>query len=401
LWRKRKAEDLDWSRERKAAEAVPKASGGGGGGGGGGGAFSDEEEAPTEAESNKARAERIAAMEAQSGARSMTPGDSSNGSKGLPEDKVDDPYWKGEEDVDAPLPPEFATLVAGATHSACEAACRAGLELDPASVPLREKLQELRDAGHATDHDADKASGDPTSSESLKADGNAKFQNKRFKEAVVAYTKALSFDPCNHVLYSNRSACYAELGDEEAGKCLADAERCVALEPSFAKGYSRKGFALYQLGRYVEAEACAEAGLQLDSTVPVAKGLLDLHTKCKLETKESPEFQKQIHQLRLNKRRDAKMQQLLKTLNLGGMGGVQMFNGMNTDLLGGLLSGGAGAGAKNSVFALPLFCSDDNQSFAKTGSDKHTSHDSKDSLQTNVLCRRGHEWRWWRWHGRS
>ena len=74
----------------------------------------------------------------------------------------------------------------------------------------------------------------------------------------------------------------------------------------------------------------------------MAKGLLDLHTKCKLETVESPEFQKQIHQLRVNKRRDAKMQQLLSGLNMGGMGGVQMFNGMNTDLLGGLLGGGGG-----------------------------------------------------------
>jgi hypothetical protein len=83
-------------------------------------------------------------------------------------------------------------------------------------------------------------------------------------------------------------------------------------------------------GRYVEAEACAEAGLKLEGTVPVAKGLVDLLTKCQLETKESPEFQKQIHQLRVNKRRDAKMQQLLAGLNMGGMGGVQMFNGMNT-----------------------------------------------------------------------
>lgn len=367
-WEKRKAEDLNWKHERQATEAVKKATGSGGGAAG---AFSDEDEEPAEVESEKARAERIAAMEAESDARPITPGEPSDTSKGLSEEKrhkVDDPYWKEgeEEDPDAPLPPELATLVTAATRSACEAACRTGLALDPASVPLREKLQQLRDAGHATDHDADKASCDPTAAEPLKADGNAKFQNKNFKEAAVAYTNALSFDPCNHVLYSNRSACYAELGDEEADKCLADAERCVALEPSFAKGYSRKGFALYQLGRYVEAEACAEAGLKLEGTVPVAKGLLDLHTKCKLETKESPEFQKQIHQLRLNKRRDAKMQQLLKGLNLGGMGGVQMFNGMNTDLLGGLLGGGGGA--KRTPILMLRSPAGENRSFANTGS---------------------------------
>ena len=202
-WETRKAEDLKWKRERQATEAGKTATGGGS-------AFSDEEAEPAEVESEKARAERIAAMEAASDDRPMTPSEPSDGSKGLPEDQVDDPYWKKEdEDADAPLPPEIATLVTGATHSACEAACRAGLALDPASVPLREKLQQLRDAGHATDHDADKASCDPTLSESLKTDGNAKFQNKKFKDAAVAYTKALSFDPCNHVLYSNRSACSA------------------------------------------------------------------------------------------------------------------------------------------------------------------------------------------------
>ena len=43
-------------------------------------------------------------------------------SKGLPEDKIDDPYWKeeDEEDPDAPLPAELGTLVSAATHAACE-----------------------------------------------------------------------------------------------------------------------------------------------------------------------------------------------------------------------------------------------------------------------------------------
>lgn len=156
-------------------------------------------------------------------------------------------------------------------------------------------------------------------------------------------------DPFNHVLYSNRSACYAELGDDEATKALADGQRCVALNPEFQKGFSRLGFALYQLGRYAEAEKAAENGLAVKGTVPVAKGLLDLLEKCRLETKESLEFQKQIHLLRVNKRRDAKMQEVMKSLNLGGMGGgVQMFNGMGglggAGGLGSLLSGMGGGG---------------------------------------------------------
>jgi len=291
-WEERKAEDLKWKHERQATDAVKAATSGGGvaAAAAGAGAFSDEEEEPAEVESEKARTERIAAMEAELKAMPMTPRDDPAGAapagytditKGLneatapgyddslPDEKIDDPYWKEGDKDDAPLPAELGALVSAATHAACEAACRAGLALDPASVPLREALQKLRDAGHSTDVAADKSLCDPTAAESLKADGNAKFQAKNFKNAVVAYGQALAFDPCNHVLYSNRSACYAELGDDEANKCLADAERCVLLDPTFTKGYSRKGFALYQLGRYVEAEACAEAGLKLDGTVPV------------------------------------------------------------------------------------------------------------------------------------
>ena len=58
--------------------------------------------------------------------------------------------------------------------------------------------------------------------------------------------------------------------------------------------------------------------------------------------------------MRVNKRRDAKMQDLMKSLNLGGMGnafgpggGVQMFNGMGGGGMGGfgsLLSGMGGGG---------------------------------------------------------
>jgi hypothetical protein len=69
----------------------------------------------------------LAAMETEMETRPMTPGAdpaaaAADESKGLPEDKIDDPYWKeeDEEDPDAPLPAELGTLVSAATHAACE-----------------------------------------------------------------------------------------------------------------------------------------------------------------------------------------------------------------------------------------------------------------------------------------
>jgi stress-induced-phosphoprotein 1 len=58
--------------------------------------------------------------------------------------------------------------------------------------------------------------------------------------------KAIELDPSNHVLYSNRSACYASLRDFE--KALTDANKTVELNPGWSKGYGRKGAALHGLG---------------------------------------------------------------------------------------------------------------------------------------------------------
>jgi len=46
--------------------------------------------------------------------------------------------------------------------------------------------------------------------------------------------------PC-HAAYSNRAACHTKLGAYAAA--IEDAERCIALEPAWGKGYSRKGCA--------------------------------------------------------------------------------------------------------------------------------------------------------------
>ena len=55
-------------------------------------------------------------------------------------------------------------------------------------------------------------------------------------------------DPDNHVLYSNRSAAYLK-GDFKS-KALYDGEKCIALAPSWSKGYSRLGAAQQALKRF-------------------------------------------------------------------------------------------------------------------------------------------------------
>jgi len=93
--------------------------------------------------------------------------------------------------------------------------------------------------------------------------GNTYFVKKDFEGAVREFTKAIDIDPTDHVFYSNRSACYCSLGKYE--NALEDANRCIGLAPGFAKGFSRKGLALYYMQRYQEAIEAYEAGLKIES----------------------------------------------------------------------------------------------------------------------------------------
>lgn len=93
----------------------------------------------------------------------------------------------------------------------------------------------------------------------FKAKGNAFLQAGNFDEAIQAYTEAISIDPNDHVFFSNRSAAYLSKGD--ADSALGDGNRCTQLNPTWAKGYTRKGAALHKLKRYDEAMEAYKAGL--------------------------------------------------------------------------------------------------------------------------------------------
>lgn len=236
--------------------------------------------------------------------------------------------------------PALKSIVESASFASCEATCRAGLALEHGNAALRLRLQSLRDDGHVSkeNEDLDRVLVDLEAAAPLKAEGNSAFSAKKFEDAAAKYTAALSFNPFDHIFYSNRSACYAGLDGEHDSrdKALRDADTCLALQPSFVKGYSRRSAALYGLGRYVEAEAAAAKGLELEPTNAALQALLDT---ARLETKETPAVQAEMHRMRVDRAKNEKMKKMLSGLNLGG--NVQMFGpggGM------GGLGGGGGMG---------------------------------------------------------
>ncbi|KAF8631141.1 hypothetical protein AX15_002487 [Amanita polypyramis BW_CC] len=105
----------------------------------------------------------------------------------------------------------------------------------------------------------------------LKDQGNKAFAAKDYDKAIDLFSQALIIDKSIHVLWSNRSAAHA--GKRQWVEALADAEECVKLNPTWAKGYARKGAALHGARRYDEAIAAYEEGLGHEDSPALRKGL--------------------------------------------------------------------------------------------------------------------------------
>lgn len=101
----------------------------------------------------------------------------------------------------------------------------------------------------------------------LKEKGNQALNADKYDEAIAAYTEAIALDAKNHVLYSNRSAAYAKAGKFK--EALVDAEKTIQLNPTWAKGYSRKGVAAAGLKDYMNAFDAYKEGLKHDPQNPV------------------------------------------------------------------------------------------------------------------------------------
>lgn len=95
-----------------------------------------------------------------------------------------------------------------------------------------------------------------------KTRGNEAFTKGEFQKAVEEFTEAIKQDPTDGIFYSNRSGAFASLKQFE--QALEDANKCLELRPDFVKGYSRKGVALFGMGKHKEAEEAYDAGLKLD-----------------------------------------------------------------------------------------------------------------------------------------
>lgn len=70
-----------------------------------------------------------------------------------------------------------------------------------------------------------------------------------------------------------------------AGDALYDANKCTELQPTFVKGWSRVGAALYRLGRFSEAIKAYEKGLEMEGNNADLKKALAEAQKAALENR--------------------------------------------------------------------------------------------------------------------
>ena len=96
-------------------------------------------------------------------------------------------------------------------------------------------LKRLNDTEKGIKTRAEQAYLSPEIAEQEREKGNQCFKDQNYPDAVKHYSEAIKRNPTDYRLYSNRAACYTKL--TAFYEALKDAEKCIELNPQFAKGY--------------------------------------------------------------------------------------------------------------------------------------------------------------------
>ncbi|CAD5119254.1 DgyrCDS7884 [Dimorphilus gyrociliatus] len=107
----------------------------------------------------------------------------------------------------------------------------------------------------------------------LKEQGNQRFKEEKYVEAIECYTNAIRLDPQNVVLLSNRSM--ALLKQNKFGAAEEDTSVAIAIDNTFGKAYYRRAMARIGLNKLEAAKADLEKLLKLEPNNKLVKKELE------------------------------------------------------------------------------------------------------------------------------
>ncbi|EMG46737.1 CNS1 Hsp70/Hsp90 co-chaperone CNS1 [Candida maltosa Xu316] len=151
--------------------------------------------------------------------------------------------------------------------------------------------------------------GDPDEiATNFKNQGNDCYKAKKYKDAVIYYTKGLDVEcgvkSIDAALYLNRAACNLELKNYRS--CIEDCKKVLVLDEKNIKACFRSGKAFFAIEKYDEGIKILEYGLSIDSENKDLQKLLD-QIKKKQQTiadlkakKEKEEEQKRLEKIVLD-----------------------------------------------------------------------------------------------------
>ncbi len=92
--------------------------------------------------------------------------------------------------------------------------------------------------------------------------GMTAWNDRRYQDAVDAYTKAIELDPTYVVAIDNRGACYGRLGKYR--EAMADHNRAISLNPLYAFAYTNRGAIYFYIGNYEKSVEDHSKAIELD-----------------------------------------------------------------------------------------------------------------------------------------
>ncbi|KAI7861482.1 hypothetical protein BDF14DRAFT_1868849 [Spinellus fusiger] len=138
-------------------------------------------------------------------------------------------------------------------------------------------LQKLRDTEKLKKEAEKAAYYNPELADQARESGNALFKQSKWPEAIEQYTEAIKRNDKDVRPYSNRAACYLKLlAVYEAQK---DAEACIALDPTFARGYLRKAAVEFAKKEYDSALKILDEAEVHDTDGKCAREIYQQRTK--------------------------------------------------------------------------------------------------------------------------